>query len=173
MFEIFNYQRNRNFIFDNVYDDFTSLFAAWSSVGTMIIYSGLCIYGTSTSGINQLHKKVIYHMYVGSSMIQIFRRFCPIVAIFKPEKNGQPWRDKKTHWCDDARETALTARFMGPIWGPFGADRTELGPMLAPWTLLSGREALTKVGFQTLWGDCDSYQSMGSIWRIHLCMPCC
>ena len=28
--------------------------------------------------------------------------------------------------------------FMGPTWGPSGADRTQTGPMLAPWTLLSG-----------------------------------
>ena len=27
---------------------------------------------------------------------------------------------------------------MGPIWGPSGADRTQVGPMLAPWTLQSG-----------------------------------
>ena len=26
---------------------------------------------------------------------------------------------------------------MGPSWGPSGADRTQMGPMLAPWTLLS------------------------------------
>ena len=32
----------------------------------------------------------------------------------------------------------LVARFMGPTWGPSGADRTQVGPMLAPWTLLSG-----------------------------------
>ena len=25
---------------------------------------------------------------------------------------------------------------MGPIWGPSGADRTQVGSMLAPWTLL-------------------------------------
>ena len=31
----------------------------------------------------------------------------------------------------------LRARFMGPTWGPSGADRTQAGPMLAPWTLLS------------------------------------
>ena len=30
------------------------------------------------------------------------------------------------------------ARFMGPTWGPSGADRIQVGPMLAPWTLLSG-----------------------------------
>ena len=34
--------------------------------------------------------------------------------------------------------STLIARFMGPIWGPSGADRTQVGPMLAPWTLLSG-----------------------------------
>ena len=33
----------------------------------------------------------------------------------------------------------LIARFMGPTWGPSGADRTQVGPILAPWTLLSGQ----------------------------------
>ena len=32
----------------------------------------------------------------------------------------------------------LISRFMGPTWGPSGADRTQVGPILAPWTLLSG-----------------------------------
>ena len=27
---------------------------------------------------------------------------------------------------------------MGPAWGPSGPDRTQVGPILAPWTLLSG-----------------------------------
>ena len=31
-----------------------------------------------------------------------------------------------------------TVRFVGPTWGPSGADRTQVGPMLAPWSLLSG-----------------------------------
>ena len=34
------------------------------------------------------------------------------------------------------------ARFMGPAWGPSGADRTQVGPMLAPWSLLSGASCL-------------------------------
>ena len=34
--------------------------------------------------------------------------------------------------------TSLTARFMGPTWGPSGARRTQVGPMLASWSLLSG-----------------------------------
>ena len=32
----------------------------------------------------------------------------------------------------------LIARFMGPTWGPPGDDRTQVGPMLVPWILLSG-----------------------------------
>ena len=32
----------------------------------------------------------------------------------------------------------LIARFMGPTWGPTGTDRTQVGPMLAPWIFLSG-----------------------------------
>ena len=27
---------------------------------------------------------------------------------------------------------------MGPTWDPPGADRTQVGPMLAPWTMLFG-----------------------------------
>ena len=34
-------------------------------------------------------------------------------------------------------QTTLIARFMGPIWGLPGADRTQVGSMLAPWPLLS------------------------------------
>ena len=29
-------------------------------------------------------------------------------------------------------------KFMGPTWGPPGTCRLQMGPMLAPWTLLSG-----------------------------------
>ena len=29
----------------------------------------------------------------------------------------------------------LIARFMGPTWGPSGADRTQVGLILAPWTI--------------------------------------
>ena len=33
---------------------------------------------------------------------------------------------------------SLIARFMGPTWGPPGADRTQVGHMWATWTFLSG-----------------------------------
>ena len=31
------------------------------------------------------------------------------------------------------------SKFMGPTWGPPGSCRPLMGPMLAPWTLLSGQ----------------------------------
>ena len=53
--------------------------------------------------------------------------------------------------------TALIARFMGPTWCPSGAGRTQVGPMLAPWTLLSGCRCFVHLDnlifhvAQTLW----------------------
>ena len=35
-------------------------------------------------------------------------------------------------------EAAQIAKLMGPTWGPPGSWRPQMGPMLAPWTLLSG-----------------------------------
>ena len=42
------------------------------------------------------------------------------------------------HHSNALWKSTLIASFMGPTWGPSGADRTQVGPMLAPWTLLSG-----------------------------------
>ena len=41
--------------------------------------------------------------------------------------------DNKCQWIN----VLLIARFMGPTWGPSGTDMTQVGLMLAPWTLLS------------------------------------
>ena len=38
--------------------------------------------------------------------------------------------------------TTLIARFVGPTWGPSGADRTQVGPMSAPWTSMFALEPL-------------------------------
>ena len=36
------------------------------------------------------------------------------------------------------RKTYKIAKFMGSTWGPPGSCRPQMGPMLAPWVLLSG-----------------------------------
>ena len=59
------------------------------------------------------------------------------------------WVDNHDVWCNMESlghndwtlcgiVTPLIAKFMGPTWDPSGADMTQVGPMLAPWTLLSG-----------------------------------
>ena len=37
-----------------------------------------------------------------------------------------------------ATDSKVYGANMGPTWGPHGTDRTRVGPMLAPWALLSG-----------------------------------
>ena len=44
----------------------------------------------------------------------------------------QPYHIRFTH------VSSLIARSMEPTWGPSGADRAQVGPMLGPWALLSG-----------------------------------
>ena len=52
-------------------------------------------------------------------------------------KHYDSFLDRTIHFTWNS-EATLIARFMGPIWGPAGAERTQMGPMLVPWTLLSG-----------------------------------
>ena len=66
--------------------------------------------------------------------------------------------------CRDKPNTALIARFMGPTWGPSGVDRTQVGPMLAPWTLISGCacwwQALVHIRHRHLYGWDEDYQRL-------------
>ena len=48
------------------------------------------------------------------------------------------WWLQPLGWLIHHSIRSLIARVMGPTWGPSGADRTQMGPMLAPWTLLFG-----------------------------------
>ena len=54
------------------------------------------------------------------------------------------------------------AEFMRPTWGPPGSCRPQMGPMLAPWTLLSG--LLLRVW--RIWKPCwtSSGHCLWSLW---------
>ena len=74
--------------------------------------------------------------------------------------------------------TSLIARLMGPTWGPSGAGRTQVGPTLAPWTLLyemwqpNGRHDICLEG--TLPGDIllnESWHEMDRLQLILLTHP--
>ena len=61
----------------------------------------------------------------GSSKVVLWFCLCPRCTDLTV---GNGWYGKHT----------LIAKFMGPTWGPHGAGRTQVGPLLATWTLLSG-----------------------------------
>ena len=48
-------------------------------------------------------------------------------------QNGQHINSSKSN-----HDIPQVARFMGPTWGQPGPCRPQMGPMLAPWSLLSG-----------------------------------
>ena len=64
------------------------------------------------------------------SWLHVIIEYCSLILV-----NGMQYHDKDQM----ARLPAPIARFMGLTWGPSGANRTQVGPMLAPWTLLSER----------------------------------
>ena len=47
------------------------------------------------------------------------------------------WFRASHRWDPMAKATQI-AKFIGPTWGPHGSCRPQMGPMLGPWTLLSG-----------------------------------
>ena len=69
-----------------------------------------------------------------------------------------------------AHVSTLKARFMGPTWGPAEADRTQLGPMLDPWTCYLGICA-----FISEWGVCAYVcVHMSNVYvRLHIRMYVC
>ena len=69
---------------------------------------------------------VIGHSQYGNSRLWQWR-----FSIFKYDYLLHRWL-----LCQSAL-TAQIAKFTGPTWGPPGSCRPQMGPMLAPWTLLS------------------------------------
>ena len=72
-------------------------------------------------------------------------------------------------------------RFVGPTWGPPGSCRPQMGPMLAPWTLLSGSfwacqaEAIATYLWLwcNWWNPCDTMTLCVKCWRkSHLALSC-
>ena len=52
-------------------------------------------------------------------------------------QNGVLWDMRLMHW--EICVTAEIATFMGTTWSQPGSCRPQISPMLAPWTMLSGR----------------------------------
>ena len=64
---------------------------------------------------------------------------CDVLFVDCTSKLAQMWSSLVSNNREYRfRTTNLIARFMRTRWDPSGADRTQVGPMLAPWILLSG-----------------------------------
>ena len=87
-----------------------------------------------------LRKNKIYHILSSPDIEKV-----QVVEIFLhgrqgaicPRYNTMATNDLPVQEASNCGPT-LIARFMGLTWGPSGADRAQVGPMLAPWTLLFG-----------------------------------
>ena len=64
------------------------------------------------------------------------------------------WTALASNLLHNVTKATQIARVMGPTWGSPGSCRPQMGPILAPWTLLSGN---------TL---CDNYSSTYNTGRI-------
>ena len=54
---------------------------------------------------------------------------------------------------------------MGPIWGPPGSCRPQMGPMLAPWTLLSGKPSNSQLQGGAFFAKLGCFPTTVSNWR--------
>ena len=85
---------------------------------------------------------------------------------------------KKCIRNDRPKQTQIPI-FMGPTWGPPGSCRPQMGPMLAPWTLLSGDSPHARPSASVvpvvcscavdLWTRCFTDQKVTP--NIHVCKP--
>ena len=63
---------------------------------------------------------------------------------------------------------SLITRFMGPIWGPYGADRTQVGPRWAPWTLPSGIASICHKRETESHRHVEMYQTFSTVYLLFL-----
>ena len=112
---------------------------AWcSEVGVIKQISSVRLFCQIVSIMNSIHILPIeYHIHIWQVSPQLSRGESHQIWLWLKESDR--YSCKITHFaCGEINERAMIAMFMGPIWGPSGVDRTQVGPMLAPWTLLSG-----------------------------------
>ena len=79
-------------------------------------------------------KKIKMHQRVGSG----YTRLHDDVMTWKHFPHCWPFVRGICHLWIPLTKRSQIARFMGPTWGPPGSCQPQMGPMLAPWTLLLG-----------------------------------
>ena len=88
-----------------------------------------------------------------------------------------------TRQCLKGKDSCMftqIAKFMGPTWGPPGSCRHQMGPMWAPWTLLSGYLYRKNIYLaidsgRRSWNEAPGRFMKWTIWECHgvpYCTPC-
>ena len=83
----------------------------------------------------------ILRIFLSGSMLSIYRYSSGFLSWHGAHNHRRRCRYRCLY--QKAPMYTLMARFMGSTWDPPGADRTQVGPMLAPWSLLSGQVIIT------------------------------
>ena len=83
---------------------------------------------------------LFYITYVSSGTLQVFGVDIILLLVKTIKHMPGDFPAQARSWCCFT-ETTLIAMLMRPTWAHLGTDRTQMCPMLAPWTLLSGYPA--------------------------------
>ena len=83
-----------------------------------------------------LYQFLLGRLFTLGTFVDVF----PFLKMWSVDEVGLIVLDKYTYTChiDGGTSKPLIVRFMGPTWGPSGADRTQVCPRWVPRTLLSG-----------------------------------
>ena len=85
---------------------------------------------------------------------------------FRKAEKRESWTEVyMQHWNMATWYTQI-ARFMRPTWGPSAADRTQVGPVLAPWTCYLGSYQ------QRYRSSMYVYEYTGVYWNYCYPIPC-
>ena len=92
--------------------------------------------------LSEVHPMNHTHGFVVLCFVVLYYQFLVLLCDgFTCDLHCYHWSNHISFFPLTGAIISLIARFMGPTWGPSGAERaerTQVGPMLAPWTLLSG-----------------------------------
>ena len=119
------------------------------------VISVLCDIGPSYNQIwyNNMEHTMLVIFYILCYITKTKLLNCDLDTYFTPCHRESTKREM---------QLSLIARFMEPPWGASGADRIQVGPMLTPWTLLSGmlfQSDFFQLSTKVLY---DQYMEMGS-----------
>ena len=87
-----------------------------------LMHDSLFMHSVSWSAVQWTH-------YIDNTLVMICLKLLTIELFIQQLAPAHP---------KEIIELTQITKFMGPTWGPPGSCRPQMGPMLAPWTLLSG-----------------------------------